>query len=398
MTATRPYAPAAIRDLRLRAQALLACAIIAHMEWGEVATRIIEARMQKGLTQSQLAQSLGLERSALAKIESGQRKVNALELAGIARELGRRLEWFVLPRPAGMPQHRGATTPDWVGSDIDVALEQSLADVDFLIELGHLQIPVRPQIFERPGSSADAEALAGRARQICGIAPDSPIDALTTAAWTVGLVPFAEPLGDGADAASTSSDTWGIAVINSSNAVGRRRLALAHELCHYLVNDGYVEDFRVDPATSENQHEARMDRFARAYLLPAEPIGAHWNRLIVRGVRRAAVMLASTFRVDMSTLARRLHNDLGLVDHSIAAEIRQVRTNRSDIVENDLYVPHDLEGTWLHPDYERAVLRAYRADDVTSARALSLLRQNFSEDDLPARATVDEGSLWALTE
>ncbi len=76
----------------------------------------------------------------------------------------------------------------------------------------------------------------------------------------------------------------------------------------------------------------------------------------------------------------------------------QVRTNRSDIVENDLYVPHDLEGTWLHPEYERAVLRAYRVDDVTSARALSLLRQNFSEDDLPGRATVDEGSLWALTE
>ena len=378
--------------------ALHACAIIAHMEWGEVATRIIEARMQKGLTQTQLAQSLGLERSVLAKIESGQRKVNALELAGIARELGRRLEWFVLPRLAGIPQHRGATTPEWVSSEIDVVLEQSLADVALLVELGHLQVPARPEIFERPDSSANAEALAGRARQLCGIGPEAPADALTTAAWAIGLVPFAESLGGGADAASTSSDTWGIAVINSANAVGRRRLALAHELCHYLVNDGYVEDFRVDPPTSEDQHEARMDRFARAFLLPAAAVREHWSRLSVDGVRRAAVMLASTFRVDMSTLARRLHNDLGLVDRATASELRQVRTNRSDIVENDLFVPHDLEGTWLHPEYERAVLRAYRADDVTSARALSLLRQNFSEDDLPTRATVDEGSLWALTE
>lgn len=65
------------------------------MEWGELGSRIIEARLQKGLTQAQLSQSLGMERSVLAKIESGQRKVSALELADVARELGRRFEWFV---------------------------------------------------------------------------------------------------------------------------------------------------------------------------------------------------------------------------------------------------------------------------------------------------------------
>lgn len=368
------------------------------MEWGEISTRIVEARMQKGLTQAQLSQSLGLDRSALAKIESGQRKVSALELAGIARELGRRLEWFVLPRPTGAPQHRGASTPEWVGSEIDVVLEQALADVNLLAELDHLQVPRRPQILRRPGTSAEAEALAEPARRLCDIGQSAPVASLTTATWKIGLVAFAEPLDGGADAASTSSNEWGVAVINASNAVGRRRLALAHELCHYLINDGYVEDFRIDAPNSEDQHEARMDRFARAFLLPATPVSEQWERLRAEGVRRAAVRLASTFRVDMSTLAHRLHNDLGLVDQSTAAEIRKVHTNRSDIVEYDLHIPHDLEGVWLHPEYERAVLRAYRADDITSARALSLLRHTFDDDDLPAQPTVDEGALWALTE
>ncbi|MBK8463286.1 MAG: ImmA/IrrE family metallo-endopeptidase [Nigerium sp.] len=200
-----------------------------------------------------------------------------------------------------------------------------------------------------------------------------------------------------ADAATASNGSWGVALINSANHVGRRRLSLVHELGHYLFNDGYVEDFRID-APEQDQHEARLDRFARAFLLPADAVSKRWNELHPTGLRQAAVLLASAFRVDMSTLARRLHTDLGLVDAPTADQIRKISTNQADIVENDLYVPHDLSDTWLHPEYVNATLRAYRADDLTASRALSLLRQTFSVDDLPAHTTLDEGALWTLTQ
>lgn len=354
--------------------------------------------MQRGLTQAQLSQSLGMERSALAKIESGQRRVSALELADIARELGRRLEWFVLPRPTAVAQHRGDRTPEWVSSEIDVVLEQAVADVALLTELGHLQVPGRPVILPRPQSVREAEDLASTARLHCGLESGVAVGDLAGVVLAVGLLPFAEPLDGGADAASTSNGSWGVAVINSSNQVGRRRLALAHELGHFLVNDGYVEDFRVDAVATVNQHEARMDRFARAFLLPESAVRDRWERLSDSGVRHAAVLIGSEYRVDMSTLARRLHGDLGLIDAATVDDVRRTRTNQADIVENNLYVPHDLEGTSVPAEYTKAVLRAYRADDITSGRALSLLRGTFTVDDLPQLPVVGEGALWALSQ
>lgn len=53
----------------------------------------------------------------------------------------------------------------------------------------------------------------------------------------------------------------------------------------------------------------------------------------------------------------------------------------------DRFVPHDLEGVWLHPEYAKATLRAYRADDLYESRARSLLRHTFGPDDLPAQPT-----------
>jgi hypothetical protein len=100
----------------------------------------------------------------------------------------------------------------------------------------------------------------------------------------------------------------------------------------------------------------------------------------------------------MRALARRLHTDLGLMDSATAAEVRIIRTNQADIVENDLFVPNDLEGTWLHAEYKGAVLRAHRVDDLTSSRALSLLRRTFTTEDLPEQPMADEGALWALSE
>ncbi len=53
------------------------------------------ARRERGLTQADLARASSLDRTAVSKIERGHRKVGSLELARIARVLGRPLEWFL---------------------------------------------------------------------------------------------------------------------------------------------------------------------------------------------------------------------------------------------------------------------------------------------------------------
>src|SRR5882672_7740981 len=62
------------------------CSRIAHMAVNSevMGQRIAEARAQAGLTQAELASAVDLERSVLTKIETGTRRVSAIELAHIA--------------------------------------------------------------------------------------------------------------------------------------------------------------------------------------------------------------------------------------------------------------------------------------------------------------------------
>jgi Zn-dependent peptidase ImmA (M78 family) len=210
---------------------------------------------------------------------------------------------------------------------------------------------------------------------------------------SIGLLAFSFDLGvDTADAGTILLREGGVSLINSHNKVGRRRLALAHELGHFLVADEYTVDWRVTDQGSSDL-ETRLDRFARSLLLPEPGIRAAWDRHAARHPREASVLLASEFRVDMATLSRRL-DELRLVDSSGAALIRGVKTTRTDIVEFGLYVPTDLEGTSLPVPFQKAVLRVFRDERISRERALELLYGTFVDDDLPALRERREDELW----
>lgn len=56
-----------------------------------LATRLKQARDYLGLSQDEVAQRAGLKRAAISLIESGQRRVEALELKKLAKIYGRTL-------------------------------------------------------------------------------------------------------------------------------------------------------------------------------------------------------------------------------------------------------------------------------------------------------------------
>jgi len=62
---------------------------MSHDERKNMGTRLREAREYLGLSQEEAAKAVGLTRSAISLIESGQRKIDALELKKLA-ELYRR--------------------------------------------------------------------------------------------------------------------------------------------------------------------------------------------------------------------------------------------------------------------------------------------------------------------
>lgn len=336
-----------------------------------------------------------MHRTALAKIETGDRRVSAVELSNLSRELDRRIEWFVGSESPAIASYRTSVE---VGAPqaIDRVIERLAAEVEFVQSVsGYLQADL-PAAHEPPTDRRAAESLAAAARPLLGLGPDDRAVDLDRLVARIGLLAFSISVNGGADGATVLLRTGGVTVVNGDGHVGRRRLTLAHELGHYLIQDPYTVDWRVAASDSEAL-ESRIDHFARALLLPSSDLVERWQLWQDRGeLRDAAVLAGSYYRVDMATLARRLA-DLGVVAEHEAAQIRRVRTKKSDIVENDLVVANELDPPWLPPVYQRAVLDLYRREIVSASRAIELLHDTFDDDGLPDLPTAPEGEIWAVT-
>lgn len=360
----------------------------------DLGQRVAEARSTRGLTQAQLAAAAGVDRSALAKIETGLRRVSAVELVAIARELRRRVEWFVEPGPPSIVSYR-TSRPELAPQAIDDKLEQIVRDVEFVVGYVPELVDNQPEPRTVPRTVTDAERLAVEARSLLGLSSDQPAVDLDRLVQRVGLLAFAVPLGDGADAGTVLLLTGGVSVVNGDQKVGRRRLALAHEFGHYLVADPYTTDWRV--AADGGGAEGRLDRFARSLLLPEADLRERWSRWTAsESLRDACVLAGSHYRVDMATLARRL-TELRLITSSRDSKVREVRTKKADIVERDLLVPHEMELVTLPLPYQRAVLDLYRREIVTADRALGLLLGTFDDESLPDLPEMPESGIWDVT-
>ncbi|MEV6984706.1 XRE family transcriptional regulator [Sphaerisporangium sp. NPDC051017] len=369
---------------------------MAEVDEKTLGARVREARERAGLKQGELAQLMGLERTAVNKIECGIRKVSALELSDIAAFLGVSMYSFLSEPIPALVSHRSGQGLDTADSKIDRLLANIAADVEFVNELapdelalpGDDIVPSPP-----PRTSSDADALTVAARTMLSLTDTDPVRDLVGKAAAIGLLIFSVDLGvDTADAGTILLRRGGVSLVNSHNKVGRRRLAAAHELGHYLIADEYTIDWRVADRQGSDI-ETRLDGFARSLLLPERGVRAAWAEYESRELRVAAVLLASKFRVDMATLARRLE-ELDLVDGEAAALIRRVTTTRADIVEFGLIVSADLEGTSLPVSYQKAVLRTFRDERISQERALELLHDTFTEYDLPPRRKRREDEIW----
>jgi Zn-dependent peptidase ImmA (M78 family)/transcriptional regulator with XRE-family HTH domain len=376
---------------------------VADIDTHTLGERIRDARKRADLSQEDLGRAVGLDRTAMNKIEGGTRKVTALELSDIAGAIGVRMSTFFEEPVPALVAHRSSQGMDTADSQIDALLARFATDVEFVTSLGvdELSLDAADAIdqagIKQPSTNADAEALAERARGLMALSVHEPIRKLSDSVGSIGLLAFSRDVGkDTADAGTIMLPRGGVSLVNSHMKVGRRRLALAHELGHYLVADAYTIDWRVaDYSDSAIPVESRLDRFGRALLLPTGAITQQWPDKVARfGERAAAILLASEFRVDMATLATRL-KELGLADGETAASVRKYRTTQADIVELNLAVPlEELEGTTVPRPFARAILRLVRDERISREIALDLLQGTFDETDLPQIRARRIDEIW----
>jgi len=95
-----------------------------------IATRLVTARKQAGLSQTQVAKMLGLHRPSVSELEAGRRAVTAEELTKLAKIYGTNVSWLACT---------DTDSPDPAKDRLELAARQltklKKADFDRVLEL-----------------------------------------------------------------------------------------------------------------------------------------------------------------------------------------------------------------------------------------------------------------------
>ena len=352
-----------------------------QQDWSEVGERVRTARVAASLSQSELASAMGLDRTMIAKIESGTRRVDALELARLASSVGVPMGQFLDSPPAVLSRRTIALTEDTeteVGREsnlLDIALQGWIRDLRQLIDLGFLA--PNPIVTDEgtAQSTTDARLTARRLRDQLRLG-DRPIDSLMSVCEEVGLFVLVTSLrGEGA---SVVDGELGAAVVSVQGDPGRRRATAAHELGHLVLGDEYSSDLGVHASRADR--EAVIDTFAAELLLP---ITVFDQDVEARNpiTRDRLLYLAAHYRTSWS-LALRQAEAAGI--RTIPARWTQSNPTRAEFLEAVGWTPQpDLAAVRVPPAFARAVMRAYRQGFVTGRRAVELMHGQIQESDLP---------------
>ena len=349
--------------------------------WTEVGGRVASARQQAGFTQRELGERLGLHRSAVARIELGQRQMDALELARLADTLGRSVEWFLTQPPAVIASHRDGLSADHSVQQLEDELERVSRDIELLAEVKALSVSAEA-LQSGVTTLAEAEAGAREARSLLACL-DGPITDLQTAVERLGLLAFSLDLGPSViDGGYIRVADIGVALINGTADPGRRRFNLAHELGHHLLADEYTADFGLGTARSDR--EALINAFAAHFLMPRASVGSRWAQLSTQwdDPRTRLIVLAAEYRVSWSALISHAAT-LGLISHPQLELLQVRRPTPADYLEVGIRFEEELKPIALAPAYAQAAVRAYRRGVISADRAVELLRQTVTVEDLP---------------
>jgi Zn-dependent peptidase ImmA (M78 family)/transcriptional regulator with XRE-family HTH domain len=361
--------------------------------WIEVGARIAASRRGRGLSQDELAAKVGLDRTAITKIEVGRRHVNSLELVRLAEVLDRPLQSFVSDPPASIVSRRAAVAGGRDDQASDFAIEDVARDVQVLVDVRALSPhPVKGSLHAIvPGEDGwGPEEAAAEARSLIGVDAKSPIHHLASEVERVGLFAYSLALGNASsDGSYAEVDGVGVAVVNGEIDSGRRRLTLAHELGHHLFGDAYSVDWGTDTSATERA----LDAFAGFLLLPRAGLSDRWEALRTEyTARQSAIIISAEFRVSWGAALRHLrHYDLITRDEKILLESRS--PTRADYLECGVRVSEELRPPYIPTGVAAAAIRAYRSHRISAERVIAMLRGQVNIDDLPERDEIPLESL-----
>lgn len=312
--------------------------------------RLKGARSLAKMTQDQVAQKLAFARTTIVAIESGKRSVTSEELRAFA-------ELYSVPESELMADGRQSLDMELkfrsaVSGDDDCALTQTILNrlAAASVELESLlQRPARrpdlPYIVLSRSQPLEqqAEDVALSLRQRLGIGLGPIPDLLSFIELDLGLRVFERGLPPKVSGAYAFDESvGGFIVLNSRHVPQRRRLTLAHELCHALLRrEGLVVHLMDDDLAI--REERFCDAFARAFLMPAVTVrkkAAELRDAAGQFSVRQLLAMAIYFHVSIEAMTRRLEA-MGLLPKGTFDSLkeRKLGTRHLEEVRRELAEP-----------------------------------------------------------
>ncbi len=363
-----------------------------------IGTHIKLARKKAGYSLRGLAEALGgkVSAQAIGKYERGEMAPSSDVLLALSKVLGVTVAYLMNSQGIELTSVDFRTKASTTGKDrARVETEviewvERYLQIEEILELDGTHWKKPFDQLEAISSIEEAEDIANRVRDRWKLGCD-PIPNMTELLEEKGLKVLIVELpervsgftclvkrrGDSADLP--------VIVVNRKSSLERRRLTLAHELCHRLIEPQYL---------SEKEEEYASNRFAGAFLMPRshleKEVGKHRNSLGYREL----VSLKRIYRISGAALLVRLR-DIGIISSSVLTYMFQsvARTWRTE--EPEELEPNDKRGAYEQPRrFERLCYRALAEDLISLSKAAELLRYSIEkvEAGLKGPKSVDANS------
>jgi Zn-dependent peptidase ImmA (M78 family)/transcriptional regulator with XRE-family HTH domain len=258
--------------------------------------RVRQARELRSLTQTALAESLGVDQTMVAHIERGAKQPTTELLEAMATTLGMPARFFRLPTAPNLPQ--GSLLFRARAGVGKRAVARTHAHAELAFELARHLSHYAKAIQVSLSLGTDPIECARATRTQMGYAANEPAIGLVRAIERLGVLVIALPPSDDCDAFAVwggpnrESPVMGLA---GGRTADRTRMSAAHELGHLVLHAKF------DGGTPALEQEAYQ--FAAELLMPASPIAADLANERLNLFTLA--QLKSKWRVSMQALARR---------------------------------------------------------------------------------------------
>jgi len=346
-----------------------------------------EARRERGLTQEDAAEEVGIARTSLVAIEKGERRVRPAELLKLARIYGRKLDELMRPQPpleGFAVQFRLPAYVDTESSEATSPITEFQRLVQDYLELERLTGDALPRQYPAAHDTepipprAAGEQLSQVERSRLGLGDGPLLHLRELLENDVGIRIFYLPMPSKfAGLFGYTEEAGACVAINAQHPPERQRWSLAHEYGHFLTNR-YRPEVTVLHAFERIPAAERLaDSFAEHFLLPSAGITrrfAEAKRASQGTITPAHLLqLATFYGVSLPALAIRLES-LRLLPSGTWDRLREARFKVHEAKRLMSIEPEASDVERFPTRYRLLAVHAYREGIITEGQFAHVLR------------------------